>query len=61
MNLEHAIDFIREDEMVEVTPKSLRLGKTILSEQQRHLNRLPKKEAAVAGRLIGETSNIEYR
>jgi GTP-binding protein len=61
MNLEHAIDFIREDEMVEVTPKSLRLRKTILSEQQRHLNCSPKKEAAVAGRLIGETSNIEYR
>ena len=50
MNLEHAIDFIREDEMLEVTPKSLRLRKTILSAQQRYLNRPSKKKAAVAGR-----------
>jgi len=47
MNLEHAIDFIREDEMVEVTRKSLRLRKTILSAQQRQLNRSSKKKAAV--------------
>jgi GTP-binding protein len=48
MNLEHAIDFIREDEMVEVTPKSIRLRKSILSAQQRHLNHSSKKKAAVA-------------
>jgi GTP-binding protein len=45
MTLERAIDFIREDEMVEVTPKSLRLRKTVLSAQERHLLR-PKKKAA---------------
>jgi GTP-binding protein len=44
MTLERAIDFIREDEMVEVTPKSLRLRKTVLSAQERHLLR-PKKKA----------------
>ena len=39
MTLERAIDFIREDEMVEVTPKSIRLRKTMLSAQQRQRTR----------------------
>jgi GTP-binding protein len=38
MNLEQAIEFIAEDEMVEVTPKSLRLRKKILQS-----NRRPKR------------------
>ncbi len=39
MTLEWAIHFIREDELVEVTPKSIRLRKTILSAQHRHKHR----------------------
>ncbi|HWE51191.1 MAG TPA: translational GTPase TypA [Bryobacteraceae bacterium] len=35
MNLEQAIEFVREDEMVEVTPKSIRLRKKILKANQR--------------------------
>jgi GTP-binding protein len=35
MTLEKAIQFIRDDEMVEVTPKSIRLRKTILQVQDR--------------------------
>ena len=35
MTLERAIQFIREDEMVEVTPASIRLRKSILSAQRR--------------------------
>ncbi|MEP6534051.1 MAG: translational GTPase TypA [Bryobacteraceae bacterium] len=35
LNLEQAIEFIRDDEMVEVTPKSIRLRKKILKENQR--------------------------
>lgn len=35
MTLEKAIDFIRDDEMVEVTPKSIRLRKSILPANQR--------------------------
>jgi GTP-binding protein len=35
MNLEQAIEFIREDEFVEVTPQSIRLRKKILKENQR--------------------------
>ena len=35
MNLEHAIDFIKEDEMVEVTPQSIRLRKATLPANQR--------------------------
>jgi GTP-binding protein len=35
MNLEQAIEFVRDDEYVEVTPKSIRLRKKILKENQR--------------------------
>ncbi|HYA16158.1 MAG TPA: translational GTPase TypA [Bryobacteraceae bacterium] len=35
MSLEQAIEFVREDEMVEVTPKSIRLRKKILKANQR--------------------------
>jgi GTP-binding protein len=35
LNLEQAIEFIRDDEMVEVTPKSIRLRKKILKGNQR--------------------------
>src|ERR1035437_9261869 len=40
LNLEQAIEFIAEDEMVEVTPKALRLRKKVLQ-----ANRRPKKYA----------------
>jgi len=39
MTLERAIHFIREDELVEVTPQSIRLRKTVLSAQKRHTSR----------------------
>jgi GTP-binding protein len=42
-NLEQAIEFINEDELVEVTPKSLRLRKKILA-----ANRRPKRNAVPA-------------
>jgi GTP-binding protein len=35
MNLEQALEFIREDEMVEVTPSSFRLRKRILPANRR--------------------------
>ena len=41
MNLEQAIEFIAEDELVEVTPKSLRLRKKILQ-----ANRRPRRNAS---------------
>lgn len=37
MTLERAVHFLAEDEMVEVTPASVRLRKCILSAQQRHI------------------------
>jgi GTP-binding protein len=43
MNLEQAIEFIAEDEMVEVTPKSLRLRKKVLQ-----ANRRPRRNQTVA-------------
>ena len=39
LSLEQSIDFINEDELVEITPKSIRLRKKILS----HTQRLRKK------------------
>ena len=36
MTLEHALHFVREDELVEVTPQSLRLRKLELSAQKRY-------------------------
>ena len=39
MTLERAIDFIKDDELVEVTPISIRLRKSILSSQKRHTMR----------------------
>jgi GTP-binding protein len=39
MTLERAIHFIREDEMVEVTPRSIRLRKAVLSAQNRYRQR----------------------
>jgi GTP-binding protein len=35
LNLEQAIEFIRDDEFVEVTPTSIRLRKKILKSNQR--------------------------
>lgn len=37
MTLERALHFIREDELVEVTPESVRLRKAVLQAQKRHL------------------------
>ena len=42
MTLERAISFISDDEMVEVTPKSIRLHKRVLSAQKRHMMRSAK-------------------
>ena len=41
LNLEQAIEFIAEDELVEVTPQSLRLRKKVLP-----ANRRPRRAAA---------------
>jgi GTP-binding protein len=35
LNLEQAIEFVRDDELVEVTPQSIRLRKKILKANQR--------------------------
>jgi len=45
MTLERAIHFVREDEMVEVTPMSIRLRKAELSAGKRHLLHGQKKKA----------------
>ncbi|MFW5836814.1 MAG: translational GTPase TypA [Desulfovibrionaceae bacterium] len=45
MTLEWALQFIRDDELVEVTPKSVRLRKAILAATQRHMMAGKKKKA----------------
>ncbi len=47
LSLERAIEFIEDDELVEVTPASIRLRKRLLNEGDRL--RLRKREAAAAG------------
>ncbi len=49
MTLERAINFIREDELVEVTPASIRLRKAELTQMKRHLLRSAKKKEAEQG------------
>ncbi len=44
MTLESAINFIRDDELVEVTPKSIRLRKKLLSQQLRQSQVAKKKK-----------------
>ncbi len=46
MTLEKALQFIREDEMVEVTPRSIRLRKAVLSAGKRHDQGIARKKAA---------------
>jgi GTP-binding protein len=46
MTLERALHFIRDDELVEVTPKSIRLRKIILSAQHRYTQRHVVKKTA---------------
>jgi GTP-binding protein len=44
MTLEQALEYIEEDELVEVTPKSIRLRKDLLTENER--KRANRKQAA---------------
>ncbi len=46
VTLESAIQFIKDDELVEVTPKSIRLRKAILSAQLRSAIKPPRKAAS---------------
>jgi len=39
ITLEQTISFIRDDELVEVTPKSVRMRKAVLSAQKRYAGR----------------------
>jgi GTP-binding protein len=42
MTLEQAIEFIKEDELVEITPQSVRLRKKVLDPNKRPKNRDPR-------------------
>jgi GTP-binding protein len=44
LSLEYAVEFIEDDELVEITPKSIRLRKRYLKEHER--KRASREEAA---------------
>jgi len=48
LTLEQAINFIREDELVEVTPQSIRMRKAILPAQKRHTLRASRMKKAAS-------------
>ena len=44
MSLEQALEYIDDDELVEVTPKNIRLRKIFLTELERRRNRFKQEE-----------------
>jgi GTP-binding protein len=50
LTLEQAISFIREDELVEVTPQSVRMRKSVLPAQKRHTMRASRMKTAASAR-----------
>ncbi len=44
MTLEQSIHFIQDDEMVEVTPKSIRIRKSVLNASQRQVLKAKQKK-----------------
>jgi predicted membrane GTPase involved in stress response len=48
MSLEQALEFIREDECIEVTPASVRLRKVELDASRRHSSQSKKAKALAA-------------
>jgi GTP-binding protein len=49
MSLERALEFIEDDELVEVTPKSIRLRKRVLTEDGRRKSKTAARQRAAAG------------
>ena len=49
LTLEQTISFIREDELVEVTPRSMRMRKVVLSAQKRHTLRASRMKMEALG------------
>lgn len=49
LTVEQAIHFIKDDELVEVTPKSIRLRKAVLSAKERHVLAGKEKKQKLAG------------
>ena len=56
MTLERSIHFIKEGELIEVTPKSLRLRKSVLSAKKRHTNAAVEKKAVASAQVLGSSS-----
>jgi len=49
MSLEECLEYIQDDELVELTPKHIRMRKRLLSEADRRRDSRKAKAAAMAG------------
>jgi GTP-binding protein len=49
LTLEQCLDWIEDDELVEVTPESIRIRKQLLDHSQRDVERKKAKKAAAEG------------
>ncbi|MER3436844.1 MAG: translational GTPase TypA, partial [Chloroflexota bacterium] len=58
MSLEQCLDFLADDELLEVTPKALRLRKRLLSQDERNKAR---KHAQSPGRSMSQTAGTASR
>ena len=50
MTLEEAIEYITDDDLIEITPKSIRLRKKILNTELRMKEMMRKRRAMEAGK-----------
>jgi len=51
MSLEQAIEFIKEDELVEITPQSIRIRKKVLQANKQAEDQGPEVRSPAAGRM----------
>ena len=59
-SLEECIEFIAEDEMLEVTPKNLRIRKIILSHEERMRKIMKERKKRLILRIKGKTGCLPY-
>jgi hypothetical protein len=61
LSLEQCLEFVADDELIEVTPKSIRLRKRILDSEQRAKQRARKNESLTAPHSLEETGMVSKK
>jgi predicted membrane GTPase involved in stress response len=59
LSLEQALEFLREDECVEVTPHTVRLRKVLLPQQERGTLFVEPGETVYEGMIVGENARAD--